>query len=80
MMMNVVSWNVNGIRAIEKKGFIDILNNFNADVVCIQETKANPTQLSQELLAPLCSQDNKTWYTYWSSAKKLGYSGTAIFC
>lgn len=79
-MMNVVSWNVNGIRAIEKKGFIDILNNFNADVVCIQETKANPTQLSQELLAPLCSQDNKTWYTYWSSAKKLGYSGTAIFC
>lgn len=81
--MKIVSWNVNGIRAVEKKGFVDILNNFNADVVCIQETKANPNQLSEVLLAPPIIENGvatgKKWFAYWSSAQKAGYSGTAIY-
>lgn len=72
--MKIISWNVNGIRAVEKKGFIDWLLSSGADVVCIQETKANPGQLSAELLAP--GGVYKSWF---SSAKKPGYSGTAIF-
>ena len=51
-MFNIISWNVNGIRAVEKKSFIPWLLDTNADVVCIQETKANPSQLSEELLSP----------------------------
>ncbi len=51
--MKIISWNVNGIRAVEKKGFVNWLSECDADVVCIQETKANPSQLSQELLNPL---------------------------
>lgn len=81
--MKIVSWNVNGIRAVEKKGFVDILNNFNADVVCIQETKANPNQLSETLLSPPIIENGadtgKKWFAYWSSAQKAGYSGTAIY-
>ena len=50
--MNIISWNVNGIRAAEKKGFIDWISASDADVVCIQETKANPGQLSPALLNP----------------------------
>ena len=50
-MFNIISWNVNGIRAVEKKSFIPWLLDTNADVVCIQETKANPSQLSEELLS-----------------------------
>ena len=72
-MKNIISWNVNGIRAVEKKGFVEWLTNTNADVVCIQETKANPSQLSEELLNPL------GYKSYFSSAKKAGYSGTAIY-
>ncbi|MBR4448925.1 MAG: exodeoxyribonuclease III [Treponema sp.] len=71
--MNIISWNVNGIRAVEKKGFIEWLKNSNADVVCIQETKASPAQLSEELLAP------SPYKSFFSSAKKAGYSGTAIY-
>ncbi len=72
--MKIISWNVNGIRAVEKKGFIDWLTGCGADVVCIQETKANPGQLSPELLAP-----GGIYKSYFSSAKRPGYSGTAIF-
>ena len=72
-MLSVISWNVNGIRAVEKKGFVEWLTNTNADVVCIQETKANPTQLSDELLHPL------GYKSFFASAKKAGYSGTAIY-
>ena len=50
--MKIISWNVNGIRAVEKKGFIDWLLKSGSDVVCIQETKANPAQLSEFLLNP----------------------------
>ncbi len=72
-MAYIISWNVNGIRAVEKKDFIQWLQSSNADVVCLQETKANPSQLSENLLSP------EGYYAYWASAKKAGYSGTAIY-
>ncbi|MCR4627124.1 MAG: exodeoxyribonuclease III [Treponema sp.] len=80
--MNVISWNVNGIRAVEKKEFVPWLINCGADVVCIQETKANPSQLSPELIAPKgqCKDGSEVSYnSFFSSAKKAGYSGTAIY-
>ncbi len=68
-----VSWNVNGIRAVEKKGFIDILQDLDADVIGIQETKAQPDQLSDAL-------KNIPGYTsWWHSAEKKGYSGVAFY-
>mgnify|MGYP001435826604 FL=1 len=69
--MKIISWNVNGIRAILKKGFLDFINDFNPDIICIQETKAHPEQVDLDL-------DNYK-YKYWNSATKKGYSGTAIF-
>lgn len=78
--MKIISWNVNGIRAVEKKGFVDWLLKTEADVICIQETKANPNQLSDELLAPTDLTKNLSYKSYFSSAKKAGYSGTAIYC
>ncbi len=69
----LISWNVNGIRAVEKKGFIDQLQEFDADVIGIQETKAQPDQLSDKL-------KNIPGYTsYWHSAEKKGYSGVAVY-
>ncbi len=68
-----VSWNVNGIRAVEKKGFIDILQDLDADIIGIQETKAQPDQLSDAL-------KNIPGYTsWWHSAEKKGYSGVAVY-
>lgn len=80
--MKIISWNVNGIRAVEKKGFADWLLSSGADVVCIQETKANPSQLSPALLFPGSADGTETdavYHAYWSSAKKAGYSGTAVY-
>ncbi len=77
--MNIISWNVNGIRAVEKKGFIDWILQSNADVVCIQETKACPGQLSPALLNPESPNKSIYYHSYFSSAKKPGYSGTAIY-
>ena len=71
--MKLISWNVNGIRAISKKGFIEWLQKESPDVLCVQETKAHPDQLTDELLAP------NGYKTYWSVAEKKGYSGTAVF-
>lgn len=71
--LKLVSWNVNGIRAVEKKGFIDLLKEFDADVIGLQETKAQPDQLSDEL-------KNIPGYTsYWHSAERKGYSGVAFY-
>ena len=71
--LKFVSWNVNGIRAVEKKGFITLLPEFGADVICLQETKAQPDQLSEEL-------KNISGYTsYWHSAERKGYSGVAFY-
>ncbi len=69
--MKLVSWNVNGIRASLKKGFNDFLEMQNADVVCLQETKATPDQVEG-----LKSED---YCCFWNSADKKGYSGTALF-
>ncbi|MDR2792405.1 MAG: exodeoxyribonuclease III [Treponema sp.] len=76
--MRILSWNVNGIRAVEKKGFLQWVQNESPDMLCLQETKAEPGQLSQELLNPVDSE-GAPYFAYWSSAKKKGYSGTAIY-
>ncbi len=73
MNWKLISWNVNGIRAAEKKGFLEWLTASNADVVAIQETKAHPDQLSKELLDP------PGYQSAWSAAEKKGYSGTGTY-
>ena len=70
--MKLVSWNVNGIRAILKKGFLNLLDEFSTDVVCLQETKAHPDQV-QNVSWP------NDWHRFWNAAEKKGYSGTAVF-
>jgi len=77
MTKKIISWNVNGIRAIEKKGFLEWLFKETPDILCLQETKAKKEQLSLNLLKPSIS--NISYKTYWSSAIKSGYSGVAIF-
>lgn len=67
------SWNVNGIRAQEKKGFIDWLLQSNADIVALQETKSHPEQLSENLLHP------DGYQSYWKSGDRKGYSGVALY-
>jgi exodeoxyribonuclease-3 len=69
--MKLVSWNVNGIRAVAKRGLLDIINNLEADIVCFQETKAQVHQV-EEVLAPL------GLHVHANEADKKGYSGTAI--
>jgi exodeoxyribonuclease III len=69
----LISWNVNGIRAAEKKGFLDWLAASGGDVVAVQETKAHPEQLSPALLEPAGYQ------AAWNWAEKKGYSGTATY-
>lgn len=76
-MKSIVSWNVNGIRAAEKKGFLEWLNTESPDVLCLQETKARKDQLTDELINPVLPSG--TYKSWWSSAKKAGYSGTAIY-
>ena len=76
--MKILSWNVNGIRAVHKKEiFIPWLKESGADVVCIQETKANKERLVKELTNPSCIGLEYT--PYFASAKKQGYSGVAIY-
>ena len=76
--MRIFSWNVNGIRAAEKKGFVSWLREEDADAYCIQETKANPKQLSQDLLE-IKSKKGRDYHCHWASSVKPGYSGTAIY-
>jgi exodeoxyribonuclease-3 len=72
--MKIYSWNVNGIRALHKKGeLLGLLEKYQPDILCVQETKANPIQLEEELLAPM------GYYSYFESADKKGYSGVAIY-
>ena len=68
--MKLISWNVNGIRACVKKGFVDFFEEADADIFCIQETKVQEDQIELEM---------KGYYQYWNYAQKKGYSGTAIF-
>lgn len=68
--MKLISWNVNGLRAAVKKGFLDAFNELDADMFCLQETKLQPDQIELDLPG---------YEQYWNSAVKKGYSGTAIF-
>jgi exodeoxyribonuclease-3 len=76
--MRILSWNVNGLRAVEKRGFIPWLAEESPDALCLQETKAHPDQLSPELLSPR-NKDGKVYASFWASAQKKGYSGVAIY-
>ncbi|MGM0839527.1 MAG: exodeoxyribonuclease III [Bacillota bacterium] len=68
--MKLVSWNVNGIRACVKKGFLDYFQHVDADIFCLQETKLQEGQISLEL---------EGYHQYWNYAMRKGYSGTAVF-
>ncbi|MDR0690910.1 MAG: exodeoxyribonuclease III [Streptococcaceae bacterium] len=70
MALKLISWNVNGLRAIEKKGFKEIMQNFNADIFAIQETKLQEGQIDIEF---------ESYYDYWNYAVKKGYSGVATW-
>ena len=72
--MKLVSWNVNGLRAVVTKGFEDFFKVINADVFCIQETKMQEEQLDDNIRKIFDG-----YYCYWNSAEKKGYSGTAVF-
>lgn len=69
-MKKLISWNVNGIRACVKKGFLDFFNEIDADIFCIQETKLQEDQIDLQL---------DGYYQYWNYAERKGYSGTALF-
>ena len=71
--MRIFSWNVNGLRAVVKKGFFDWLNKEAPDVVCVQEIKARTEDLDENILNP------EGYHTIWNSADRKGYSGVAIF-
>ena len=73
-VMRIITANVNGIRAAERKGFFDWMKKQRADVICIQETKAQEHQLDDELFYP------KGYHCYYFDAEKKGYSGVAIYC
>lgn len=71
--MRIVSWNINGIRSVASKGFETWLKSENADIICLQETRALPEQVPAGLLRP------EGFYSYWNAAEKKGYSGVAIY-
>lgn len=71
--MKIITWNVNGIRACAKKGFEQFLKKEDPEILCLQETKAHPAQLDEELINPLGR------HSYWSSAFRKGYSGTVTY-
>ena len=68
--MKLISWNVNGFRSVLGKGFADFFDSVGADVFCLQETKMQPGQLDLQF---------EGYQSYWNSAEKKGYSGTAVF-
>ena len=68
--MKFISWNVNGLRAVYKKGFLDFFNEIDADIFCIQETKMQEGQIELDL---------KNYNQYFNYAVRKGYSGTAVF-
>ena len=68
--MKLISWNVNGLRAVYKKGFLDFFNDIDADIFCVQETKMQEGQITLEL---------EKYEQYFNYAVRKGYSGTAVF-
>ncbi len=71
--IKILSWNVNGIRAIQKKGFLDWFEKQSVDIVCLQETKAHFEQLEDRLT------QIPNYQSYWFSAERKGYSGVATY-
>ena len=71
-MIKILSYNINGIRAAIRKGFVEWLEDCNPDIICLQETKANIDQFDQSVFKKLGYND------YWFSAEKKGYSGVGI--
>ena len=69
-MKKLISWNVNGIRSVREKGFLDFFAKEKPDILCVQETKVSEGQISLDL---------DGYHQYWNYAQKKGYSGTAIF-
>jgi exodeoxyribonuclease-3 len=69
--LKIYSWNVNGIRAASQKGFMEWFHDSDADILCLQETKAQPEQLDEALVNP------NGYHAHWNSAEKKGYSGVA---
>src|SRR6185437_2983761 len=72
-VMRIITWNVNGVRAVAKKGFLEFFSKMNPDLLCIQESKAHPDQVEPELLNPLGRE------SVWSSSHRPGYSGTVTY-
>jgi exodeoxyribonuclease-3 len=68
--MKIISWNVNGIRSILKKGFLEFIQVYDPDILCLQETRAMPKDVDLDL---------PQYHQYWNAAQKKGYSGTCIF-
>ena len=71
--MKILSWNVNGIRASSRKGFLLWLKKESPDILCLQETKAHPHQLETELMEP------EGYRSFWNNPEKKGYAGVAVY-
>ena len=71
--MRILSWNVNGLRAVLDKGFLEWLAKESPDVLCLQETKAYPDQLDSSVISP------SSYTTYWNNPSRKGYAGVAVF-
>ena len=71
--IKLLSWNVNGIRAVKGKGFLEWFYKENPDILCLQETKAQPEQLDADLLEP------EGYHAYWNYPERRGYSGVAVY-
>ena len=71
--LKLLSWNVNGIRAVKKKGFLDWFYKEKPDILCLQETKAQPEQLDADLLEP------EGYHAYWNYPERKGYSGVVVY-
>lgn len=71
--ITIFSWNVNGIRAIQNKGFMEWFKNHGGDIICLQETKAQPEQLDDAV------KNIKGFESFWFSAEKKGYSSVAVY-
>ena len=71
--IKLLSWNVNGIRAVKKKGFLEWFYKESPDILCLQETKAQPEQLDADLLEP------EGYHAYWNYPERKGYSGVVVY-
>ena len=71
--MKIISWNVNGLRAVYKRNFLNWVKAADADILCLQEIKLQKEQLPEDLA------DLKNYYSYFNFAEKKGYSGVAVY-